>query len=142
MITEISPTVCTLIRGEINAALVEVGKKHGISLKTIGGGTYTSDNFTVKVEAAVVRDGAVVTKEAKEFKQLASLFGLKESDLNREVMIGGEKCQIIGMKSRSYKFPILAKKLSTGQVFKYPVAVIQRALGVPVTKESKEPSLY
>lgn len=133
MIKTIDRATCEMIRKQVDAVLEVIGKEHGIVIKSNGGGTFTSNNFTFRVEASVVGDGGIVhNKETEEFKQLATLYRMKAEDLGKVVMIQGDKYEITGMKSRSYKFPVLAKKLSNGKVYKFPVHTIKVALGYKV----------
>jgi len=129
MIQVIDRTVCKVIRQTIDEALKEAGKKLGVDIKTVGGGTFTENSYRVKVEAAVIgASGVVENKGVAEFKMFASAYGMKEEDLGREIAIYGQKYVIKGMASRSQKFPILAER-ADGKGFKLPLSAVKAALG-------------
>lgn len=132
MIKVVERSTCSVIRNTIDEALKEAGKKLGMDIKTVGGGTFTSDNFRVKVEASVIgAKGEVINKEAAEFKQCAEMYGLKPTDLGREIRVHGTMYTIKGMSARSHKFPILAERID-GKGFKLPLSNVKLALGYKV----------
>ena len=85
----------------------------------LGSGSF-GDSVTFKLEAAPLGDdGEAVSKTATAFTRYASMYNLLPSDLGKEISWGGSKFVITGLNTRSYKYPILAKR-SDGKVFKLP----------------------
>jgi hypothetical protein len=117
-----------LISAEIDAALKDIANRHNIQLTT-GGGTFSSNNFTIKVNgSAISSDGSVMTKEAEDFKSHAFLFGLKAEDLGKTFFQGGKMYEIVGCKPRSSKYPILAQCKNDGKTYKFTANSIKGAL--------------
>ena len=126
---------CIAIRELLNKALVDVGASLGVKI-SVGHASYTSDNAMFKVEAADVVAGLAVTKEVSDFRFMAGAFGLKPDDLGKKVFIArsgdraaGTEYEICGLKPASTRFPILAKRVRDGTVFKLPAETVRAALG-------------
>jgi len=135
MIKVIERSTCPLIRDAIDEALKEVGKKLGLNIQTVGGGGYTEKDYRIKVEASVIGAGGVVeNREVSSFKTLAEFYGMKATDLGREVYVYGTKYTLTGIAPRSRKFPILVKRFD-GKGFKLPLQAVKIALGYKVTPE-------
>ena len=96
-----------VVSSMINDELKALGKKLGIEIRA-GRGKYSSTNFTLKLEMSVMDGGEVITKEAVAFKELASLYGFKKSDLGKSFMSNGKKFTITGLNTRAKKYPINA----------------------------------
>jgi len=114
------------IRPEIEAALKEVALRHGVVIKC-GNGSYTTNNFTLKLEASAVccATGVVFTKEAEAYKRNAVLLGLKEEWLNQTFQsYTGESYKVVGMKPKSTKYPVLGER-TDGKVFKFGAGMVQ-----------------
>lgn len=117
-----------LLSQEIEATLKTLAEKYGITLKT-GRGTFRSDNFTLKLEAAVIGDnGQAVTKEVSEFQNYAALLGLQPDDLGKPFTLRGQTYIITGAKLSSRKYPVLAKN-TNGKVYKFTAEDVKRGLG-------------
>ena len=82
-ITQFSKDNLDSIRNDINEALKVIGDKYGIELKT-GSLSYSTETFSVKVEAAIKVEGVSNSKDAQEFKKYSMIIGLQPSDLGRE----------------------------------------------------------
>lgn len=111
--------------------LQDIEKEYGIKI-SLGNCTYSDSNATFKLEVSDIGDnGEVMTKEAEDFKRRASLYGLSPKDLGRVIKdpLSGEEYTIIGLKTRSTKYPILAKG-KNGKTYKFPVDVIKRMLEI------------
>lgn len=108
------------IADRIATTLEPLSQELGVVIKR-GRGTYDSENGlgTLKIEIGLTTaDGVVVTKEARDFRQLAVLYELKPDDLGRTFELRGEKYQLVGLKARATKMPFLVKKLGDGKVYK------------------------
>ena len=127
-ITKFDRPSLKFLRGEIDTALKAVADKHDIVLK-LGNISFSGNNASMKVEASVKNaSGEVITKEAEDFKRQAMFYGLEPSDLGKTVTMRGQKYTICGLKPKSTKYPILAKR-GDGAVVKVPLDMIKRALG-------------
>ena len=107
---------------------------------TIGNGRYSDSNAHLKLEIAdVTADGTVLTKEAEDFKAYAWRYAMEPSDLGREFRHDNEVYEIIGLKPRSKKYPILGRNSrDKDKVLKFPGMYVKRNL-LPV--EAAAPSL-
>lgn len=133
---------CKFLRSEIDSALKAVADKYGINLKA-GNAKFSESSVTFKLEAAIIGEGGIVeSKDAQEFKLYSHMYGLKETDLGKEFMSNGNRYVVCGMASRSFKFPILAKKVGTNSVFKFPPEAVKRGLGYPAEKVVIDHSLH
>lgn len=115
-----------LIQNEL-LGLEQVGKEEGFTIR-LGNATYSNSNVTFKLELSTVNeDGSVNTKEATDFKNYASMYGLNPNDLGRTFEHIGDVYTVVGCKPRSRKFPILCKN-SQGKVYKFNEATIKMYL--------------
>lgn len=114
---------------DLEAALAELGEKYGVKI-TAGSAKANGTNMEMKINCSeIASDGSIETKEAADFKLYAGIFGLSVDDLNKEIIYGGKRYQITGAKPRSHKFPILAKNLGDGKIYKLPTEGVKKALG-------------
>jgi len=119
------------LRSEINQALEGVGKKYGVNFQARNA-SYLDQVATFKLELTTLGEGGTVeTKEAKEFKSMATLYGMKPEDLGKTVTIQGRKFEITGMKPKSRN--CITGKDSSGRGYKLPLAGVKRSLGYAVT---------
>lgn len=118
----------TKVRERMNAVLSDLATEFGAELR-VGQISYSANSATIKVEMSTLDEsGEVVTKEAEDFKANAPLYGLKVDDLYREFSHLGQRYMVMGCKTRSHKYPILCKNLTTGSMSKFPTALAQRYL--------------
>lgn len=116
----IDRTSIRLLRDEINNALVELGKKHGLQIDAGSASFLPGKNVTFKLECAVIgADGQAASKEAENFKAYCSLYGLRPEQLNGSFVYNGKRWKIVGCAPRSHKYPILCED-QNGKVFKLP----------------------
>ena len=107
------------LHADINEACRAIAKKHGIHYDAKGGGRYSSDTFTAKVEFITIPDSGVIEdKTEKAYKQNAVYYGLKPEWLHKKVRYGGELWEIVGLKTTSRKYPVLMKNIN-GKVYKF-----------------------
>ena len=96
------------------------------------GGSIGTTFVTFRIEFAEVGEAGVVeSREAADFKALAKFYGLGTDDLGKPFVIRGERYEIVGLKPKSHKFPILGRNRN-GKVYKFPAESVKRGLG-PVT---------
>lgn len=121
-IKQIDRASCKRLRDELDKVLAPLGKKLGLSISA-GNASFTPENATFKVKIATLgADGTVRNEEAEAFKKSAILYGLKPEMLNTTFKDwGGDTFEIVGLATRSRKYPVLAKNILTGKTFKFPV---------------------
>lgn len=143
-IETIDRDACKIIRQVLEHAIdVQEEEWEGLGLSaTVGGASFTGSSVVFKVEVAVVsKDGAVLNREAQDFKRFAPLFGLAPGDLGRTFKLGGRTYTVSGCKSRGYKNPIIADR-DDGKRFKFPSETVRALLSTqpaPSSPESKDP---
>jgi len=92
------------------------------------GGTMGSTFVTLKIEVAeVAKDGTTASREAADFKAWAKFYGLHADDLGKEFVDRGERYEIVGLKPKSHKFPILGRNRN-GTIYKFPAEAFKQAL--------------
>ena len=98
---------------------------------TLKGARFNDENCTVKFEiATVTSEGTPVTKERRDFiKYAESFYGIPGDMIDKTFIDRGCEYTITGMKIRSCKFPIIAKK-SDGKSFVFKAKLVKDALGI------------
>jgi len=110
------------LRDDINAALSAVSSKYGIQL-SVGNATFTSNNVTYKVQAAVkASDGMVMTKEASAFNTYGK-YQLPGFNLGQTIILQGNEYVISGWKPKSTKSPVLVTR--GGKTYKVSVNMVK-----------------
>jgi len=117
---KITPRACKVLRDEMNAALVELAKGRGVTVK-VGSARYTDDDVTFKVTVAL--DG--FDRDKHDFENCCFVFGLKKSDHGRMFNYAGFDYTLQKLKPRSPKFPIVARKNADGKIYKLPERSIE-----------------
>lgn len=117
------------VRVDITDALKEVGAKYGLSFRATNI-SYTSTNATIKLEASCLTpSGEVIFKEAEDFKKMAELYGLKPEDLGKTFeYIDGINYQIVGLKPKSRRYPILCKNLQNLKLVRLNLSFLKDSL--------------
>jgi len=126
-IKEIDRASCKRLRVEMDKVLIPLGKKLGVDIST-GNASYSAENASFKVKVATLgADGTVRDEEAEAFKKNAFMFGLKPEMLNTTFKsFAGDTFEIVGLATRSRKYPVLAKNILSGKTFKFPVEQIKQ----------------
>jgi hypothetical protein len=115
------------LRQEIDAALKAIGEKYGISIKA-GNASYNAEMVCYKLECTTMgENGEVETKEAKDFKAYAFMYGMKADDLGKTFKMGRDSFTINGLKPRS-RNAVIAKKVGTTQNYKFDPEMVKQAL--------------
>jgi len=118
---------CGAVSSDIEKALKSVAIKYGINIRT-GNGKFTKDTFDLKLNIARVVSGKVISKEVNDFKKLASIYGLKASDLGRTFSTAGREFRITGLNTKAHKYPIMAECIKSGGSYKFPVKNVKLLL--------------
>lgn len=136
---KITPELLKTLRVEINAALTEVAKKHGISL-AVGNSVYDPQGLTatMKLEVGVIDEGGlVVTKEVANLRNMYRQLGLKEEHLSQVFKVGTRNYSLHGYKNTGKGIrrgcgskPYLVTCLDDNKIYVMTGAVVKRALGI------------
>lgn len=144
MTKEITPALMKVLRTELDAALLILAQKHGVTMKC-GNGTYSAMTAALKVEIAVGEAGTspALVKAAEQFKHLATMYELQADWLNKSFKRhNGSTATIIGLMPKRSKFPVLVQQgekqvlLTTGEVIACMNASMKLASVSPARKRS------
>jgi hypothetical protein len=128
MIKAFDRTNLRLISADIEAVLKPIAIKYGITF-TYKGARFLADNATFKIEGATVGAGGVAnTRERDNFKLYASMYGLKETDLDKEITYGGTRYIIKGLNTRRQKYPVVATRIADGKTILLTIEGVKSAL--------------
>jgi len=91
---------------------------------TLGRTRYAHDRVTITLEitAADTNPGQL------EFERHAQWLDLPREAYGKRIIVNGVAYDISGLAPRSPKFPILARQVSTGKVYKLTATAVRRAL--------------
>jgi hypothetical protein len=116
------------LRRRIQTDLDKIAAELGVSIK-LGTGTFSATNVTFKMEVAAIGEGGtILNREAEDFKRFARIYGMDAQDLGRKTIVGGRTYEIVGLASKSVKYPILAKLCSSGTIYKLPSHSVKAGL--------------
>ena len=133
-VIQIDRSTCRDIRDQLAAHLASL-QIEGAKIR-IGNASFTNSQVTFKVEVALVSaDGVVQTKEGENWSLYAASYGLPKDALGKQVTLNGKVCELMGIAPRSSKYPILAKMIRGGKMYKFQLATVKDALGIPVTPD-------
>lgn len=106
----ITKSTMKTLRAEIDAAVAEVAKRHGLHIKC-GNGRFDSSNASFKLEINAIEGGAIVTKE------LAALREIKPEMENHEFTFTGVRYKVVGFRVNAPKKPYVVQRLDNGKTF-------------------------
>lgn len=117
----ITRNLLTTLRTEIDAALIAVGKKHGVQLSA-GSASFTSADATFKLKVVAITDGQTYNRSEDDFKKFATLYyQVPQAVLGRRILINGKMMTVTGLASnhmkRNCKYQFLMKN-DNGRGFK------------------------
>ena len=121
------------LRPSLQQRLNEVGEEFGIAI-SLGSMSFSSAEATSRVTMTAVGDNvrtgeSVSDSKARiEFVSHAWKFNLKPEDFGKVVTVSGKSFEIVGLKPRSSKYPILGKDTTSGDVFKLPAESVKSQL--------------
>ena len=110
------------LRVDLDQAMATIASKYGIQLSA-GNISFTPETATIKVQAGVVKNGTVVTKEAKDFDRYKGLEGLGSLNVGDTIQLQGKEYTISGYKPRSKKSPVLVTR--DGRSYKVSVEMVK-----------------
>jgi hypothetical protein len=113
------------VQDKIKAAIAQIEKDEQVKIE-FGSCRYNSAyyNTTMKVTTLVKSE-----KVSGVFESISKRFGFTQNIIGMQFNGRNGIYEIIDIKTRSKKYPIIAKSLSTGQQFKYSVASIKTLIG-------------
>jgi hypothetical protein len=109
------------IRADLDKALAAVAKAHGITLD-IGNIRFDSTSFRTTLNANVATGSTAKTTAAPvgvnptwvaNFKKYAVIFGLKPTDLNKQIKYAGKTVTIVGMRPKA-NAPLVVQRATGG----------------------------
>ena len=117
-----------MISDDIKTALAPVAAKYGITLQ-YKGARFSSDNAIFKMESATVGStGVANTRERDDFKRYASMYGLSDTDLDKQISYAGRKYIIKGLNTRRSKYPIIATRVEDSKTILLTCEMVKSAL--------------
>jgi hypothetical protein len=111
------------IRADIDKALAAVAKQHGIDLG-IGTIRFESTSFRTTLTASIKSTSTASAKSeptnvnptwVANFKKYAVMFGLKETDLNKQIKYRGKTLTIVGIRPKA-NAPLVLQRVTGGCV--------------------------
>lgn len=115
------------IKTAVLEALIPVGEELGLSFE-FGRGTFTENNFVVKLEAATLdENGEANNRAADDFRSNAFSYGLEPNDFGRTFTTYSGSFTIIGAKPKNRKYPIIAENAG-GSHYKFSASQVKGAL--------------
>jgi hypothetical protein len=109
------------LRVDLDSAMATIASKYGIQLSA-GNISFTSETATIKVAAGIIKNGTVVTPEAKAFDQYKRLVGLGSLNVGDSITIQGKEYTITGYKPRSKSAVVVARG---GRSYKVTVDMVK-----------------
>ena len=126
-ITKLDKPTVTYIRKRLKAAVKPLAKELGIVID-LGHCTFQTSNCRFQLKVAVLdSSGKAITEEVDSFRSNAKLFGFEPSDLGREFIFRGQSYTICGFKSKSRKYPVIARS-DNGKDYKFACRTVLAAL--------------
>ena len=117
---KITRASCKTVRAELNKELVSIGAKLGLDISA-GNASYDDDSITFKVKCSL----AGVDIAAKEFERVCYQFNLPASAYRAEFNWNGKMWNLIGLKTRSPKLPIIACRVGESDQYKLPEKAVR-----------------
>ena len=112
------------IAAEVPVALTDLCRKQGVAIR-YDGGSIGQGTCILKFEFSEVDStGRAQTVDVENFRICAHRFGLKPEDLGRKFTFRGHEYEVTGLRPAADKYPVLAKRLADGKVYKFPAAQI------------------
>jgi hypothetical protein len=113
------------VQDKIKAAIAQIEKDEQVKIE-FGSCRYNSAyyNTTMKITTLVKSE-----KVSDVFESISKRFGFTQNIIGMQFNSKNGVYEIIDIKTRSRKYPIIAKSLSTGQQFKYSVASMKALIG-------------
>lgn len=115
-----------IFRKDVEEALEEVAKKHGITIES-GKIKYQEYDFTMELKAKKVNEGADVQKE--KFERLCSLYGFAPEQYKVEFVSNGKLFQLVGFNTNKPKNCCSLYCVTNGKTYQCNDELVKQALG-------------
>ena len=113
------------INADIESALQAVATKYGITI-SLGNATFSKSNCDLKIKYAVQGDsGMAITREVEDYNRLAKAMFNTTKQVGDQIEFNGDTFEIVGLKPRSHRYPLLAKSMRDGKTYKLPSIAIE-----------------
>lgn len=131
-ITNFDKEICRTLSKSVEDSLQKLSQDLGVEIK-YKSGTFSPTNFSMKIEASVIKNGTALSRETERFNLFCKNYNLEPSDLNKTFTHeDGNVFKIIGLTPRRCEYPILAINLKNGETYRLPARTVQRGLGKPI----------
>ena len=124
IIKEFSTDNLKEIRKSLSDSLAQTSSKYNVDIK-IGNINYMDTSFSVKLDVSLVVDGNIQSKESKAFENAAESGGC-EFPLYWNFVDGYDNCKVIGLNTRSSKYPIIVKNLTKNSNSRYNIDYLNK----------------
>ena len=116
-ITNLDKPTCREIREALQTALDgDDCDLEGVTIN-VGNATYQETTVTFKVEVAMNVGGRVMNKRTADYGRYAMRWGLPEDGLGKTILINREEYEIVGLKAKARKKPLIVKRAKDGKEF-------------------------
>ena len=116
------------LKSLVESALVGMGGKLNSAKYAVNIGSVRFDSRSVKLQLEIVEknaDGVALSQEAEMLRDLgAAMFGLPKDALGKRFEFHGHQYEACGLAPRSAKYPLLAKRVVSGAVYKLPASAM------------------
>ena len=127
------------LRIEIDNALKAVGEKHNVSIHA-GNARFDETSVSFKLQVNQINEnGKVESPERKAFIEFSHVYGVdKNIKIDDKLRLwDGNVYQIVGLKTKSRKYPVLAKQLPNGKTYKFTPDAINAGTKIAQLTRSK-----
>lgn len=137
--TTITRSLLRSLREDINQALIEVGKKHGVTLVADNAKfTDMSARFVLAVAPATEAVQAQIAsgidpkmaKAEADYKAFCKTYGAEPEWLGKQIRVGSGQFTVVGLLPNKHKNCILIQRISTGKNFIVDPATVRSALAI------------
>lgn len=116
-----------LFRKDVEVALKEVEKKHGVSIEC-GRINYSALDFNMQLN--VTKDDGNTDGKRLLFEQDCMFYGFSKDDYEREFTANGKRFKLVGFNRKSPKNCCSIYCITDGKTYKCGSEMVKRAFGV------------
>lgn len=138
MFTAFNNTGHTQLCREIEADLMALAQRHGLSVSA-GGGSLGTGELTIKVKLATSDLTAQIAAAKRDLGTYGRSFGLESDDYGAVVRIGSKSYKLVGIKPSRPKFPLEIECIITGKVFKGTAGLANQAIAARKAQQPVAP---
>jgi SprT protein len=113
-----------VLQMDVTLLLEELGKKHGLQIRTKGAWSFDSHNILFKCEAAVIEGDNAMTSEMRALLAHLSYYGWTVEQIKKPFKIGKKTYKLVGMVARRGKYPLIALCLENNKKYKMSAAQV------------------